>query len=70
MMLITTDLCTATSRVSPKPNKTGASTPYDFAGKNLTPCGGALRVITMRERCEPLRGQGLVFSWMGSGGIL
>ena len=27
---------------SPEPNKIGASTPYDFNGKNLTPYGGLL----------------------------
>jgi hypothetical protein len=35
---------------SPDPNKIGASTPYDFAGKNLTPYGGLLPVITMLEK--------------------
>jgi Transposase DDE domain group 1 len=35
---------------SPNPNKIGASTPYDFAGKNLTPYGGLLPVITMLEK--------------------
>src|SRR3977135_2980622 len=30
-------------------NKINASTPYDFAGKNLTPYGGLLPVITMLE---------------------
>src|SRR6202049_4621209 len=33
----------------PEPNKIGASTPYDFSGKNLTPYGGLLPVITMLE---------------------
>src|SRR3989449_6933929 len=32
------------------PNKIGASTPYDFAGKNLTPYGGLLPVATMLEK--------------------
>ena len=36
--------------VSPAPNKIGASTPYDFNGKNLTPYGGLLPVITMLEK--------------------
>ena len=36
--------------VSPEPNKIGASTPYDFNGKNLTPYGGLLPVITMLEK--------------------
>jgi hypothetical protein len=31
------------------PNKIGASTPYDFAAKNLTPYGGLLPVATMLE---------------------
>src|SRR5438093_11294161 len=34
----------------PEPNKIGASTPYDFAGKNLTPYGGLLPVATMLEK--------------------
>jgi hypothetical protein len=36
--------------VSPEPNKINASTPYDFNGKNLTPYGGLLPVITMLEK--------------------
>src|ERR1700688_776033 len=32
------------------PNKINASTPYDFSGKNLTPYGGLLPVITMLEK--------------------
>ena len=36
--------------VSPEPNKIGASTPYDFNGRNLTPYGGLLPVITMLEK--------------------
>ena len=35
---------------TPEPNKINASTPYDFSGKNLTPYGGLLPVITMLER--------------------
>ena len=35
---------------APEPNKISASTPYDFNGKNLTPYGGLLPVITMREK--------------------
>jgi len=35
---------------SPEANKIGASTPYDFCGKNLTPYGGLLPVITMLEK--------------------
>ena len=35
---------------APEPNKIGASTPYDFNGKNLTPYGGLLPVITMLEK--------------------
>jgi hypothetical protein len=34
----------------PEPNKIGASTPFDFFGKNLTPYGGLLPVATMLER--------------------
>src|ERR687888_449502 len=34
----------------PEPNKINASTPYDFDGKNLTPYGGLLPVITMLEK--------------------
>jgi hypothetical protein len=34
----------------PEPNKIGASTPYDFHGKNLTPYGGLLPVATMLEK--------------------
>jgi len=32
------------------PNKINASTPYDFSGRNLTPYGGLLPVITMLEK--------------------
>src|ERR1700689_2023225 len=35
---------------TPEPNKINASTPYDFACKNLTPYGGLLPVITMLEK--------------------
>jgi hypothetical protein len=35
-----------------EPNKIGASTPYDFNGKNLTPYGGLLPVITMLEKLD------------------
>ena len=35
--------------VTPAPNKIGASTPYDFSGRNLTPYGGLLPIITMLE---------------------
>jgi hypothetical protein len=34
----------------PTPNKIGASTPFDFSAKNLTPYGGLLPVATMLER--------------------
>ncbi len=37
-------------KASSAPNKIGASTPYDFNGKNLTPYGGLLPVITMLEK--------------------
>lgn len=33
-----------------EPNKIGASTPYDFSGKNLTPYGGLLPVAAMLEK--------------------
>src|SRR3984893_8917746 len=33
-----------------EPNKIGASTPYDFEGKNLTAYGGLLPVATMLEK--------------------
>ena len=36
--------------VIPEPNKIGASTPYDFNGRNLTPYGGLLPVITMLDK--------------------
>ena len=39
-------------KISPEPNKIGASTPYDFTGKNLTPYGGLLPVITMLENLD------------------
>jgi hypothetical protein len=37
---------------APEPNKINASTPYDFTGKNLTPYGGLLPVITMLEKLD------------------
>jgi Transposase DDE domain group 1 len=36
--------------VNPEPNKINGSTPFDFNGKNLTPYGGLLPVITMLEK--------------------
>ena len=36
--------------VIPEPNKINASTPYDFNGRNLTPYGGLLPVVTMLEK--------------------
>jgi hypothetical protein len=39
-----------TGDTAPEPNKINASTPYDFTGKNLTPYGGLLPVITMLEK--------------------
>jgi len=33
-----------------EPNKINASTRYDFNGKNLTPYGGLLPVVTMLEK--------------------
>ena len=38
--------------VIPEPNRIGASTPYDFNGRHLTPYGGLLPVITMLEKLE------------------
>ena len=40
----------ATNEVPSNPNKIGASTPYDFTAKNLTPYGGLLPVATMLEK--------------------
>jgi len=37
-------------RDAPQPNKINGSTPYDFNGRNLTPYGGLLPVITMLEK--------------------
>ena len=37
-------------RSAPEPNKINASTPYDFNGRNLTPYGGLLPVMTMLEK--------------------
>ena|ERR1019366_6823339 len=37
---------------TPGPNKINASTPYDFNGKNLTPYGGLLPVVTMLEKLD------------------
>jgi hypothetical protein len=39
-------------KVSSEPNRINASTPYDFSGKNLTPYGGLLPVITMLEKLD------------------
>ena len=39
-----------TERDKPEPNKIGASTRFDFSGKNLTPYGGLLPVATMLEK--------------------
>jgi len=38
--------------VIPESNKINASTPYDFNGRNLTPYGGLLPVITMLDKLE------------------
>ena len=40
----------ASNDVHSKPNKIGASTPYDFTAKNLTPYGGLLPIATMLEK--------------------
>ena len=37
-------------RDKPDPNKIGASTPFDFSGRGLTPYGGLLPVATMLEK--------------------
>jgi hypothetical protein len=37
-------------KVIPEPHKIGASTPYDFEGKNLTAYGGLLPLATMLEK--------------------
>jgi hypothetical protein len=39
-----------TERDKPDPNEIGASTRFDFSGKNLTPYGGLLPVATMLEK--------------------
>src|SRR5207302_11449063 len=36
--------------IAPEANKINGSTPYDFDGKNLTPYGALLPVITMLEK--------------------
>src|SRR5438445_13497413 len=38
--------------IAAEPNKINGSTPYDFNGRNLTPYGGLLPVITMLEKLE------------------
>jgi hypothetical protein len=40
----------ASNEVHSDPHKIGASTPYDFSAKNLTPYGGLLPVTTMLEK--------------------
>lgn len=40
----------ASNELYVEPNKIGASTPYDFSAKNLTPYGGLLPVATMLEK--------------------
>jgi len=40
----------ALNEIRSNPNKITASTPYDFAAKNLTPYGGLLPVATMLEK--------------------
>ncbi|MBL8241696.1 MAG: hypothetical protein JNM66_29995 [Bryobacterales bacterium] len=37
-------------KASPEPNEIGASTHFDCNGKNLTPYGGLLPVITMLDK--------------------
>jgi hypothetical protein len=38
--------------MAPEPYKIGASTPYDFEGKNLTAYGGLLPIATLLEKLE------------------
>ena len=40
----------AFQEIASEPNKIGASTPYQFSGKNLTAYGGLLPVATMLEK--------------------
>jgi hypothetical protein len=40
----------AAEAATPEPLKIGASTPYDFSGRNLTAYGGLLPVVTMLEK--------------------
>src|SRR5438046_8702285 len=40
----------ASQATQSEPNKIGASTPYDFEGRNLTPYGGLLPVATRLEK--------------------
>src|SRR5207244_2152557 len=40
----------ASQATQSEPNKLGASTPYDFEGKNLTAYGGLLPVATLLEK--------------------
>jgi hypothetical protein len=40
----------ASNEVHSNPNKIGASTPYDFSAKNLTPYGSLLPIATMLEK--------------------
>ena len=42
----------AQNDVQSHPNKIGASTPFDFSGKNITPYGGLLPVATMLEKLD------------------
>ena len=42
----------AFQEISSEPNKIGATTPYQFNGKNLTAYGGLLPVATMLEKLE------------------
>jgi hypothetical protein len=44
------DECESGRRNAPEPNSINASTPYDFNGRNLTPYGGLLPVMTMLEK--------------------
>jgi hypothetical protein len=45
-----TPVSQASRELDSKPNKINAKTPYNFAGKDLTPYGGLFPVATMLEK--------------------
>ena len=47
--------------IIPQLNKIGASTPYDFDGKNLTAYGGPSPVATMLEKLAELGAKAATF---------